>query len=269
MALQLAGLAPWACEFPAHVDCDDHGSCGGGICSCSDGYSGARCSCDAACRKYQIAQVQSLLAFKASGNGQGLDGWRDGGDPCGDGGQAWFFLICRDGVVTGMHVHLKELTGDIGRLERLTQLTELSIGGTKVTGDVAQLTGLAKLTVLHVSHTGVSGDVGKLRALTQLTQLYTDYTGVTGDVGQLAALTQLTKLGLGSTGIDGDVSTLAALTQLTELGMRNTGVAGDVSTLASLTKLTILGLQSTGVTGCPLQLANGKSCHCPGRLTCN
>ena len=49
-------------------------------------------------KEYQKEQVKSLLAFKASGNGDGLGSWVDGTDPC---SPAWAGLTCpAGGVVT-------------------------------------------------------------------------------------------------------------------------------------------------------------------------
>ena len=48
-------------------------------------------------KEYQKEQVKSLLAFKASGNGDGLESWVVGTDPC----RAWAGLTCPAwGVVT-------------------------------------------------------------------------------------------------------------------------------------------------------------------------
>ena len=130
--------------------------------------------------QYQKAQVQSLLAFKASGNGEGLGSWVDGTDPC----AGWAGVTC----------------------------------------------------------------------------------GVQGSGGQ--ACNVVITLDLSGTAVTGDVGSLAALTQLTFLALYSTAVSGDVGALAALTQLTTLALPGTAVTGCPLRLANGGSCDCPGSVTC-
>ena len=48
------------------------------------------CGCDAVCAEQRAA----LLASRDSGNGHGLDGWVEGGDPCAD---RWVGVCCREG----------------------------------------------------------------------------------------------------------------------------------------------------------------------------
>ena len=122
----------------------------------------------------------ALLAFKASGNGDGLGSWVNGSNPC----VAWAGVTCGGGVVTQLHrdpaTAASSLTGDVGQLAALSQLTVLSLSSTAVSGDVGPLAVLAQLTDLGLYNTAVSGDVGPLAALTRLTFLDLGGTNVTG-----------------------------------------------------------------------------------------
>ncbi len=157
----------------------------------------------------------------------------------------------------------ESLIADFSPLEKLPQLTSLSLNGSAVWNvaplanltqlkalslretaiDLSFLASLTQLDTLDLSSTGVS-DVSPLASLTQLETLDLSSTGVS-DVSPLASLTQLQTLNLGSTGVS-DVSPLASLTQLETLDLSSTGVS-DVSPLASLTQLQTLDLRSTGV----------------------
>ena len=123
----------------------------------------------------------ALLAFKASGNGDGLGSWVNGSNPC---VVAWAGVTCGGGVVTQLHrdpaTAASSLTGDVGQLAALSQLTVLSLSSTAVSGDVGPLAVLAQLTDLGLYNTAVSGDVGPLAALTRLTFLDLGGTNVTG-----------------------------------------------------------------------------------------
>jgi hypothetical protein len=190
----------------------------------------------------------ALLAFKASGNGEGLDTWIEGSDPCG----GWEGVTCGgSGAVTQLSIN-----GLLGNPSGLT-------------GDVGQLAALTQLTRMVAYSTQISGDVGQLAALTQLTYLHLQSTQVSGDVGTLAALTRLTYLSVRNTAVTGDIMPLQALTQLRNLYLSTTQVSGDAGTLQGLTQLIDLWLYNTAVTGCPLRLANGKTCDCCGSGDCS
>ena len=165
---------------------------------------------------------------QASGNGNGLNNWKAGTDPCSNPGWAGVrHLVWCDGsgaVVTldlGYDDAAKGLTGHIAALAPLTALTYLDLGG----------------------------------------------TAVAGDVSGLAPLTALTHLDLGNTAVTGDVSTLAPLKALTELVLAlNLKLTGAASSLDPLTKLTCLLLYGTAVTGCPAFCAAHNAigdCECP------
>ena len=223
----------------AHIDCGNHGSCSAGNCVCTGGYTGAQCSCNAAC--------QSFLAFKASGNGQGLESWINGTDPCGNssGAQTWAGVTCIDGVETRLNLQFTHITGDVAQLSKgLSRLTHLDLRGTGVTGNIGPFGALTQLIVLELYGTGVTGDIASLKKLTQLTDLDVGGTGANGDV------------------VHGDVGQLQDLTQLTTLGLGDTEVFGEAAQLKGLTHLADLVLAGTNVTGCPLHLTNGKTCHC-------
>jgi hypothetical protein len=72
------------------------------------------------------------LAFKASGNGEGLGSWVEGGDPC----VQWTGVTCGGGgtAVTALNLTHTAVSGDVGRLAAMTQLTTLQLAGTAVTG---------------------------------------------------------------------------------------------------------------------------------------
>ena len=135
----------------------------------------------------------------------------------------------------------ESLIADFSPLEKLPQLTSLSLNGTAV-WNVTPLANLTQLKALSLRETAI--DLSFLASLTQLETLDLSSTGVS-DVSPLASLTQLQTLNLGSTGVS-DVSPLASLTQLETLDLSSTGVS-DVSPLASLTQLQTLNLGSTGV----------------------
>eukprot|EP01051_Picozoa_sp_SAG22_P017234 SAG22_NODE_2610_length_2383_cov_1.477671_3_plen_173_part_01 len=125
------------------------------------GSSGARCSAgictclDFACKE---KQRQSLLAVKACGNGEGLGSWANGTDPCGGG---WAGVTCAGGALTGLGNSVwhdvPKLTGDVGELAALTQLTSLDLDSTLVSGSVEPLAALTQLTILDLDSTLVSG----------------------------------------------------------------------------------------------------------------
>eukprot|EP01050_Picozoa_sp_SAG11_P006666 SAG11_NODE_526_length_8740_cov_27.364194_4_plen_831_part_00 len=155
-----------------------------------------------ACQFDTTSNAGALLAFKSNGNQ--LEGWTQGSEPCPNGG--WFGVSCggfANASVTELVLVDTAVTGDIGDLAALTQLTGLGLQDTAVTGDIGDLAALTQLTVLGLDNTAVTGDIGDLAALTQLTVLDLVDTAVTGDIGDLAALTQLTGLGLDNTAVTG------------------------------------------------------------------
>eukprot|EP01051_Picozoa_sp_SAG22_P015911 SAG22_NODE_2153_length_2923_cov_2.212819_1_plen_775_part_10 len=143
---------------------------------------------------------RALLAFKASGNGEGLESWVEDGDPCGG---SWVGVTCGGGGggVTSLDLGNTAVTGDVGPLQSLTQLTYLWLSSTTVTGDIKDLAGLTQLTELYLGSTAVTGDIKDLAGLTQLTALSLASTAVTGDIKDLAGLTQLTRLNLDYTAV--------------------------------------------------------------------
>lgn len=107
-------------------------------CECSDGWSGARCessgvgdgggattSCDSAS---QAARKPALLAFVASGNRNGLEGWDlAAGDPCVGG---WAGVTCDSDagvVVTQLELRYNGRSGLMGALSTLGGLVRLQV----------------------------------------------------------------------------------------------------------------------------------------------
>ena len=132
---------------------------------------------------------------------------------------------------------------DVSPLEKLTNLTELTLEGMSGLRDVSALASHTNLEWLNLNNTGVSA-VSALAGLTNLVELILSGTGVS-DVSALATLTNLKSLNLVDTGVS-DVSALARLTNLERLDLRSTAVS-DVSALARLTNLEWLNLNNTGV----------------------
>ena len=192
-----------------------------------------------------------LLAFKASGNGAGLDSWKDGGAPCRGTGN-WSRVTCVGRAVTSLDLfEISGLTGDIAMLGGLTSLTRINMNGTAVGGDVGRLSGLSALTVVKLSGAAVTGDIQQLSALKCLDTLWLTDAKVSGRADALASLsTSLKDLRLdGCKDVTGTVDGMGEMDQLEGLRMPNTGVVGNIQSLNSLLKLSILWLSNTGIHG--------------------
>jgi hypothetical protein len=214
-------------------------------------------------------ETEELNAFKASGgtaNDKALATW-SGDDACN--GQ-WTGVGCSSGQVPAVtqldlngydHDELRSVTGDAKPLARLTELTLLHLGGTKVAVDTKDLAPLVNLQLLGLGGfiknsegavtSKVTGDMKGVAALVQLTELDLRATKMVGDVEDLAPLVNLRTLRL--TGVENvtvDVKGLAVLVQLTEIFLPGTKVVGDVKDLAPLVNLRTLDLASAeNVTG--------------------
>ena len=140
-------------------------------------------------RRLGTAQLRQLTGIgvlpQASGNGNGLDSWKAGTDPCGS--PDWVGVTCcGGGAVEQLDLDafsgapLVGLTGDISALAPLTALTLLDLDSTAVAGDISALAPLTALTVLDLDNTKVTGAANSLDPLTKLTALYLDGTAVTG-----------------------------------------------------------------------------------------
>ena len=228
-----------------HDGCGSHGSCSVGACLCTDGYRGDQCE--------TAPPSVALLAFMASGNGDGLAAtWLPGTDPCADG---WVGVSCTGTEVTGLHLDGRALSSTVVQQRGLT-------------GDVGSLGPLGSLATLYLSYTAVSGGISSLSTLVALTDLSLYNTAISGDVASLSALTALTTLNLGWTAVSGDVSGLSPLTQLTTLHLAVTAVSGGVAGLSPLTELSYLSMARDGVTGWPLSLPGGCSFTSPADVYC-
>jgi hypothetical protein len=144
-----------------------------------------------------------LLDFKESGNGEGLDSWQNGTDPCGS--TPWAHVYCD---AHGAVIHLgyegefpDALTGRVGALAPLRTLTYLGLGD-------------------GVHQTAVGGALRDLAPLTQLTDLYLWGTAVGGALRDLAPLTKLDTLELSATAVVGNAAAdLGPLTKLEYLSL--------------------------------------------------
>ena len=208
-------------------------------------------TCDTACA------ANSLLAFKASGNGNGLDGWVSGGDPCAD---SWAGVCCGDG---GWEYSQDSWTCPVGGARAGASVTGLHLFGTSgpfagLTGNIGSLAPLGEaLVTLDLTLTAVTGDVGGVGGLAGLANLGLSGTAVSGDVSGLGSLSGLVALALGGTAVTGDVSGLGGLVRLADLGLYRTAVSGDVAGLVGMAGLDYLDLVGTAVKGWPLTTAGG------------
>jgi hypothetical protein len=227
--------------------------------------------CDPAC---QAAQKPALLAFKASGNGNGLESWDPAaGNPCAGG---WVGVTCDGdaGVVTRLELQgpyntvFHGLTGALGTLGGLVGLQFLDLakqdGITGTLSDLASMVGLTHLDLSGYEEGAVSGgDLSDLASMAGLTHLDLESClHVTGDLGTLGGLVGLDYLSLAyCPAVTGDVGALGELVGLDTLflasTMASTAVTGDVGALAGCGLHDYLGLQQTAVTGYPLRTTGG------------
>jgi hypothetical protein len=242
-------------------------------CTCADGFTGPRCAESVLPPVGPWSATQDrvwLLAFKASGNGAGLESWTMDGEPCAGG---WAGVTCEDGAVTAVQLGKypqpyhgsinpawdNDLTGGLAKLAGLVRLRMLILSYTVVAGDISSLSALADLWYLGLGSTAAAGDLSSLSTMTELTTLRLSLTAVAGDLSSLANLAALTTLYLENVAVTGDLSSLSAMVVLSTLGLRSTAVVGDVSGLSTMSSLSTLYLEGTAVTGWPLVTAGGKT----------
>jgi len=135
--------------------------------------------------------------------------------------------------VTGLRFYHKQLTELPKGLEKLTQLTKLSLLGNRLT-DVKVLEKLTQLKELHLENNQLTELPKGLEKLSQLTNLSLSDNQLTNVKG-LEKLTQLTRLSLYRNQLT-DVKGLEKLTKLTSLELRFNQLT-DVKGLEKLTKL--------------------------------
>ena len=82
---------------------------------------------------------------------------------------------------------LQKLNHQHQRVEWLTSLTDLRLGGNSIT-DISALSGLTSLTVLYLHNNSIT-DISALSGLTSLTFLHLDNNSIT-DISALRRLTQ-------------------------------------------------------------------------------
>ena len=120
--------------------------------------------------------------------------------------------------VTRLDFFNNQLTEVPKGLEKLTQLTELELGGNQLT-DVKGLEMLTKLTFLNLQSNQLTEVPKELEKLTKLTWLPLDYNKLT-DVKGVEKLTKLEKLWLDDNQLT-SVKGLEKLTQLRELRLHS------------------------------------------------
>eukprot|EP01051_Picozoa_sp_SAG22_P009381 SAG22_NODE_779_length_7272_cov_146.237418_3_plen_176_part_00 len=134
-------------------------------------------------------QTKALLGFKASTNGDGLDSWKAGTDPCGS--SAWGGVTCDfcGGAVVSLNLGFGDFGGLSGTISpvlgNLTALTSLDLFRTHLSGTIPDSLGnLTALTTLDLSSTKLSGtlppSLGNLTALTHFALSSTKVTGCNG-----------------------------------------------------------------------------------------
>jgi hypothetical protein len=137
--------------------------------------------CDIQCQGY------ALIAFKTSGNGQGLESWVEGSNPC-DG--TWSGVCCADGSFNYDHGY-PPTCGEGGSTVTGLDLAGHTSNGDTVyhglTGDVTFFASLGSLLILHLYHTTVTGDISILASL-RLKHLNIQDTTVNGDIRNLASM---------------------------------------------------------------------------------
>eukprot|EP01052_Picozoa_sp_SAG31_P024013 SAG31_NODE_2016_length_6663_cov_12.109385_5_plen_478_part_00 len=226
----------------------------------------------------------TLVAFKQSGNGNGLDSWIASTTICGhsagrdndDGhgskinsrGGGWAGVGCSNNAdeddvsVTRLMLdaqHNKQfvgLTGELTVLGRLERLKYLNLHKTAVTGYLSALSGLVHLQQLNLVLTPVVGSISALSATTQIRFLdLVNCHSIEGMLSDLSGLALLEQLFMDGTRLRGDISTLAELTHLTTISLFDTRVAGNLASLNGMDHLEELYLGNTAVRGDAVEMA--------------
>ena len=197
------------------------------------------------------------------------------GSPCGAGWNeswtGWRGVECdaQEGRVTRITLGFStSIAGNIELLVGLTALMYLSLRGSApsslsggLSGDVGSLAGLTQLTGLSIQSNGVSGSVEPLAALVQLTSLRLAGTHVSGSIETLAALVRLFELWLDETNVYGSIEPMAALTHLRYLYLADTDVYGS----AALIRASVPSLSNWG-SWAPHHPRELSACSAPGSI---
>ena len=104
----------------------------------------------------------------------------------------------------------------------------LSVSGTQVTGDISKFIKVSNLMGLKLNGTQVTGDISKFRVLNKLQFLIFDNSKITGSINGFNTLTNLKSLSLGHTKTTGDIINLGNLVNLTNIGIGNTSISGTI-----------------------------------------
>ena len=144
--------------------------------------------------------------------------------------------------LTRLYLQVQRQISDITPLAGLTNLTELSLSGSRI-NDISPLAGLTNLTVLSLVWTQIN-DISPLERLTNLTFINLHQSQVS-DISPLARLTNLTSLNLTDSQIS-DITPLAGLTSLRSLSLTGNQIS-DITPLAELTNLTFLWMSGNQI----------------------
>lgn len=123
----------------------------------------------------------------------------------------------------------------------------LTASGTQVTGDILKFTKVSNLMGLRLDDTQVTGDISKLSVLNELQFLILDGSKITGSINRFNTLTNLTSLSLGRTETTGDIINLGNLVNLTNIGIGNTGISGTIESFVQAQRSA--GRNSAQITG--------------------
>ena len=158
------------------------------------------------------------------------------------------FIIIKDKEystkLTTLYLYDESLTdGDLKELYKMTELTDLNIGFTKIT-NLNALSGLKKLDRLIVESNSQLSDISGLSELTNLTSLNLRDNHI-NDISALSGLENLVALNLSGNHIS-DVSALSELKELFSLNLRNNEIINDFNGLSVLSGLPNLQLLELG-----------------------
>ncbi|CAJ1350965.1 unnamed protein product, partial [Effrenium voratum] len=171
-------------------------------------------------------------------------GLRGSGSVC-----QWQGVNCRDCQVLGVKISSPKLKGSIEELKYFSGLKVLNLKG-QVSGDVGALQNLTELTELSLEGSQVYGDVAHLRSLRQLRYVKLTDSRVYGNLQVFQGMEGLRELLLGLTRVRGHLQALAGCRNMTLLVLRRLqGVTGTMKSCENMTQLKILFLSGTQVEG--------------------
>ena len=201
-----------------------------------------------------VIAVAVGFGIAIGGNSSGSGGEKGGGNPIAEalaptvtiGGEEYSTAL------TELDLSDRGLTNeDIQGLEKMTNLTRLSLDGNRDITDLSPLSQLTNLKDLNLSNTGAT-DLSPLAGLTNLTKLNIANPDIS-DLSPLSNLTNLTTLYLDDGSLTSskilDLSPLSSLVNMEQLYIPPTPNYTDFSPLSSMTKLRELTMMGTRHTG--------------------